>query len=372
MVRSHWRKPVSRVSELFAVVGVLSALMYIPLIVLLPQAEGRRTVWFEWPGTPFWTDLLAVIFLAVLGLALLYASALPDLAAVRDQGAGWRRRCAARLTWFWRGTPKQWHVLRAGIRVFGAMYFMFVVFVHMLLVADWVEALVPGYKDAILPAHHALSGLQSAVAISLVTLFVLAKWGGFKQYIHVDQFWAASKIMLALSLLWMYFWFSGFIIFWYGRQPVEESVLKALWFEPYRWAFVLAVVFCFAIPFSLLIWNFVRRSMAGPALAGLSILFGQLFDRIRLYVGSFSVADARPDVLGEVHAKRLDVVPATLWPDAPDYMIVAGGIGAVFFLVLLAAKFVPAMSIWELGESLLYRKKVPFLKRTITVMGKPE
>ncbi len=381
MTRSHWRRPITRVSEIFAVVGVLSALMYIPLIVLLPTSTGRRSVWFEfqpdhawsnWFNTPFWPDLLAVVFLAVLGLGLLYACAVPDLAAIRDHGTGWRQRWAARLSGFWRGTPRQWQVQVAGIRVLGALYFLFVVFVHMLIPADFAEALVPGWKDAILPAYHALSGLQSAVAICLVALFILHKWGGFKDYIHVDQFWAASKIMLALSLLWMYFWFSGFIVYWYGRQPVEENVLRLLMFEPYRWAFVLSVILNFGVPLGLLIWNFVRRSIAGPALVGLSILAGTLFDRIRLYVASFSVADARPDALGSLHPKELDIVPGTLWPHGPDYMIIIGGIAGVIFLFMLVIKFIPALSIWEVGEGLLYRKRVPFLKRTIMVMGKPE
>ena len=62
--KSHWRRPLSRVSELFAIVGILNLLMFIPLMFLLPSignpeaAVGgelavRRTIWFEGPiGAP--------------------------------------------------------------------------------------------------------------------------------------------------------------------------------------------------------------------------------------------------------------------------------------------------------------------------------
>ena len=67
--KSHWRRPLSRVSELFAVVGVLNILMFIPLMLVLPsinnpnigveELEIRRTIWFEVPiGAPHVWDFL--------------------------------------------------------------------------------------------------------------------------------------------------------------------------------------------------------------------------------------------------------------------------------------------------------------------------
>ena len=34
--KSHWRRPLSRVSELFAVVGIFNILMFIPMMIVLP------------------------------------------------------------------------------------------------------------------------------------------------------------------------------------------------------------------------------------------------------------------------------------------------------------------------------------------------
>lgn len=372
MLKSHWRRPLARASEMFAIVGVLSTLMFIPLVLLLPSAENRKTIWFEWPGTPLFSDLLAVIFLGVLGLAILYVGAVPDLAAARDHSEGGRRAWLRRLTLGWRGTDQQWKALRAGLGVLGALYFTFLIFVHTIIAADFAEALVPGWKDSLFPAYHALSGLQSAIASTLLALFLLHRIGGFKDYIAVDQFWGASKILLALTLLWAYFWFSGFIVFWYGRQPVEQSILKNFMFEAYRFPFLMAVFLNFLVPFAFLIWNFVRKSMLGPTIVSVSILVGTLFDRIRIYVASFNIADAFPEGLSTLHPEPLATVVNPVLPNAADVLIIIGGIGGAIFLYLLAMKFIPVLSIWEIKEGILYRVRRPFLKTHVMVMGKPD
>jgi hypothetical protein len=51
------------------------------------------------------------------------------------------------------------------------------------------------------------------------------RFGGLKEYLAVDQFWALSKPLLALSLFWFYFSWSEFLTFWYGRTPTEHNLL---------------------------------------------------------------------------------------------------------------------------------------------------
>ena len=375
MVRSHWRRPLARASELFGVVGVLSTLMFIPLILLLPAAQGRRTIWFEWPGAPLVTDLLAVVFLAILGLALLYVAALPDLAVSREHATGARRRWLDRLIVVqWLGTERQWAVHKATLVVMGALYFLLVIVVHAIIAADFAEALVPGWKDAIFPAFHALTGLQSGVASVVVALFLLYRFGGYREYISVDQFWGMSKLLLPLTLLWVYFWFSGFIVYWYGRQPIEQNILRTFMFETYLLPFLLGFFLSFIVPFLIVMWNFVRKTALGPTIVASSILLGALFDRIRIYVASFSIADARSDALGELHPEilRMEDVQGAVAPGGPDVLMVIGTIAGAIFLYLLAIKVIPPVSMWEIKEGMLYRRTRKFLKTQIMVMGKPE
>jgi len=365
LARNNWRRPVSRASELFAVVGIFNLLVFIPMIMILPADEGRSSLWFEWPqGGPHFWDTVSFATLVFCGIGLLYVSSLPDLAVIRDRSAGWRQTFAKILTPFWRGTQKQWLIMNIGLGVLGALYFILLIFNHTMISSDMAMSLVPGWRDALFPTYHAVTSLQAGLATVIVVLFVLKKYGGFDKYIHMEQFWAMSKLLLALSLMWFYFWFSGFIILWYGRQPIEQNILTLFMVGPYKSLFIASFLLNFVVPVLMLIWNMVRKSIVGPTIVAGIILVGSLIDRIRIYVASYSIED--------VFAHTMESVPAAHTPDIFDIFILIGGISGAILVYILAAKVIPVVSIWEVKEGMLYTVVRPFLRRKVTVIGKPD
>ncbi|MBI4298952.1 MAG: hypothetical protein HY666_04240 [Chloroflexi bacterium] len=365
LAKANWRRPVSRAAEMFGVVGLFNLLLFIPLLFLLPSTEGRRTIWFDGPSmSPHIWDTLAMVFLVLCGLAMLWAGSLPDMAAARDHSSGRRQGLFAKLAMGWRGTDLQWFLIRHRIGALASLYFMFLVFTHFLIASDFVLGLVPGWKDSIFPAFQALSALQSSIATMLVTMFVLRKWCGYERYIGLEQFWALSKLLLATSLLWFYFWWSGFIIFWYGRQPVEQNVISLIISGPYLPIFFTTFILNFIIPLVLLIWNAVRRSILGPTVVGCSILVGTFFDRIRLYVSAFSIED--------VTAHALTVVPPAHTPDIADILIIIGALSGAGLSYALATKVFPVVNIWEIKEYMLLRVQAAFHRMEVTILAKPE
>ncbi|MBI4201154.1 MAG: hypothetical protein HY531_02555 [Chloroflexi bacterium] len=378
MVKAHWRRPMARIAELYSVVGVLTLLMFIPLLFLVPSAENRNTLWIQGdkvpnpvqiPGAPHAYVLLALALLVLSGLALLWLSTRPDRAILRARKAAVATMTGeASAPTSWLGTRKQWKVMQAGLGLVGGFFFLILVGAISLFCIDFAMALVPGWRDAIFPTFQSLNALQAGLAMVLLSLWFLRRYGGLERYIHMEHFWGASKILLALTLLWFYFWWSGFIVFWYGRQPVERSLLQLLMFGPYRYVFFLAFALCFVAPFLTLLWNGVRKSTWGPPLASAFILTGTLFDKVRLYVAAYSVEGKH---IAE-HALTAEMIRPTNWPDLVDVMMVVGGISGGIFLLLLAARVVPIMSLWEMAEGIRLRAVRPFLRTTVTVLGKPE
>ncbi len=205
-VKAHWIRPIARAAELYAFVGILNLLMFIPLLWVLPVTDGRRSIWFDWPGhSPHVYDTIAMASLAITGVALLYIAALPDMALAGRKMTGRRGALLRKLSMNWVGSAKQWRMQMTGIGMVGGMYFMLLVFTHFLFASDFAEGLVPGWRDALFPAWHAQSALQSGVAVVMVTMFIMRTFGGYKEYLGLNQFWSLSKVLLALSLLWVYF-----------------------------------------------------------------------------------------------------------------------------------------------------------------------
>lgn len=371
IAHAHWRRSISRVAELFGLVGVVSFVIYIPVAWALPSMEdGRRTLWFygdlRMPAhMPEITNTLVLLGLTVTGLALLWMSALPDFAMLRDRTSGSKKLWFGRLARGWVGTSQQWHWQKHRLGILGAFYFMMLVTAHFAYSLDFGISLVPGWIDALYPATHAHNSLQAGVAITLVAMFVMHRFGGYKDYIGLDQFWGLGKLLFALSLLWFWFWFSSFIIFWFGAKPSEEAVLDLLFVGPYLPVFILVFTFAFLVPLWAMIWNPLRKSVWGPVSIACGVLFATLLDRVRVYVAAFSVSES-PD------KHQLQAIPEAVWPTLADGLIWVGGISACVLIYMLATRIIPPINVWEQKEVLLYRIHKQFHRTEVQVLGKPE
>lgn len=386
IANAHWRRPISRAAEIWALAGCLNLILYIPLLWLLPSLEnGRRSLWFfghQESTKSFWTGFesvpaysphiwatLAIVGLVSLGLTLVWLSCLPDFATLREQGHGWRRRWGRRLSLGWVGSSSQWNWQYHRMGVVGAFYFMMLIFVHFFISVEFLMVHVPGWIDSLYPITHAHNALQAGVATVMLTIFCLRQFGGYRDYIGLDQIWGLGKLMLALSLLWFWFWFSSFNLYWYAKKPSEISVLELLVKGPYRELFIAEFLLVFIIPWFTMIWNPIRRSVWGPPVIALSILMGTLLDRIRLYVGAWDTASRDFVSMLEMH---LNEVPEKIVrPEISDYFLVLGFIGGSIFIFMMATRLIPAVNIWEQKELLLYKAEVQYHRVKVSVLGKP-
>jgi molybdopterin-containing oxidoreductase family membrane subunit len=366
--KAIWPRPIARAALLYTIPGILWGLMFLPLLGTQPPAEGRASIWFEAPMTVrLVATALAVIALVLVGLVYLYLRARPDWAVMRDSG---RRGWLSRLAGGWEGSVRDWTLLQPTLSLIGAAYLFVYAYVTMLITTDFNLGLIPGWRSAIYPTYFIVTSLQAGVALTLVTIALLRRFGGLGDYLRLDQFWALGKIELALSLLWFYFFWSEFMVIWYGRTPREIALLQILNFGPYFLPFVLTPIFAFVVPFLLLIWNSIRKSYVGPPLAATSILIGIFFDRVRLFVPAYQIAGVGHDAAEQ--APHVPAVLPTHFPDLADVLIVVGFLGGSALLYLLALRLLPPVSIWEMKVFSIYREARRFLRVTVEVVGKPD
>ena len=374
LAKADWVRPIGRLASIFSVVSLVNVLLIIPLLWALPplvDSEGlrRRSIWFDAPDySPHIWGTLALVGLAICGLGLLYSSSLPDLAAIRDHGRGWRQRWGARLARGFVGTDGQWRSLRMRIGVMGSFYFLLLIFTHFLISTDFAMSLVAGWRDAIFPMFHAMTSLQSGVAVTILAMYFARRFGKLERYITIEQFWPLSKLLLATSLLWFYFFFSGFIVFWYGRSGSDQMMLELLVLGPYKWAFIAAIFLAFFTPWWLLIWNRLRVSFVGPTVVAAIVLIGNFLDRVRLYVAAWHTSSET-----NIHDRFIDHVPLSpVWPEVADYLVIVGALGAATLVYLLTTRLIPAVSHWEIQQSLLISRPVRYMRSHAMLIGKPD
>jgi len=356
---------------MFSFASVVTIITLIPLVAMLPPlvTEGarRRTIWFEAPDySPHIWSIVGLVLLLITGIGLFYSAAIPDFASMRDHSSGWRQRLGKRFARGWVGTDSQWRTLRMRIGMFGTFYFLILVFVNFLITTDFGQSMVPGWRDAIFPMYHSISSFQAGVAGIVIALWAARRYMHLEKYVHVDAFWSLGRLLFALTLLWVYFFYSSFIVFWYGRSATDISTLDLLIRGPMMYAFIAAIILIWFVPWWILIWNKVRRSVNGMAIGAAVILVGVLLDRIRIFVPAWSVP---PD---QIHQRWLEKIPDTIYPDVFDILIMAGGISLAVLIILLMTRVIPVLSVWQVQEFNLLSKPIKYVRGQATQIAKPD
>ena len=365
MAKGYWALPLRRIAALYAVPSLLSFVLLIPIMASLPPLDGRSTLWFEFrAGAPFLTDALALAILLLTGMALLWFSAVPDLAGppsrVRAMGP-WKRL----LFLNWSGSTRQWKVLRAANLTLGAFYLMGYAFVHMLLTTDLGQSLLPGWRSGIFPVYSAVTGLQAGIALTLLTAAAMRRFSPESaRFLGDEQASALGKILLAATLMWFYFFWSDFLLIWYARLPSEVAAMQVTVAITYKLPFVLAAVLMLALPLALLIFNRIRQSLTLIAGVSTLIVVGLLFDRIRFFVAPM----ANPSPFG--HA--METLPEPYWPNVSDVLFMIGFIGLMIAVFVYAASRIPVLNGWEMRQGSMLRKERTFMKTHVLVIGKPD
>ncbi len=363
--RGYWGLPSRRIAELFVFPSLLSMVILIPVMATLPPLKGRANLWFDFAwGAPFFTDALALGIMLVAGLALLWVGLVPDLAAKAGDMENlprWRRMMMLN----WRGSVRDWKTVRVTVKVLGAFYLMAYIFVAMVLTTDLGQSLLPGWRSGIFPAYHAITGIQGGIAVVIVVSWLIRRFSPEAgQFIGDEQARNLGKLLLGLTLLWFYFFWSDFIVVWYGRKPTEIAAIQVQVASVYLVPFLIAVFCQLLIPIAFLIFNRVRRNLNLLAPVALLILVGQVFDRIRLFVPAMASEDP--------FAHRLEELPSAVGPDLIDILFIVGFFALAALAYLWAARRFPIHSGWELREGAMLREERKFMKTEVLVVGKPD
>jgi Ni/Fe-hydrogenase subunit HybB-like protein len=315
--RGYWGVRLRRVADVLGLTSVVSAPLFIVALAHLPEWQGRDSIWFDWPGAPLLWDSVAVLGLTGTSVALVWVVTWPERRGLQ-----------------WSGTPTQWRVLTRGTIALGAFYSMLVVFIHLLVSSDLGLSLVAGWHSAVIAPYHAVSGFEAGVALVVLGLAAVRQLDT-----RVSR--SCAKLLLSLGLLWFYFVWCELLTDWYGRTPDEQSVLALFMFGPGGGLFLVSTLCEFAVPLCVLVWNGARGSPKAVGYVAAVVVLGNLTDRLRLYVGAWSVATPAP-------TEHLpEALPPLPLPGAIDLLACAGMLALAALVVVLVLQRLKAIPDWE-------------------------
>jgi len=333
--KAEWRRAITRSAE-FITVLVLGFGAIQPIVDLGRPDRLLNVIFNAQMRSPLLWDVISIGLYFTASTIYLYIPMIPDLAIIRDSGikAPWLYRFLAAG---YRGTPTQRARLERVIGVLAIAVIPIAVSVHTII--GWIFAMTlrPMWHSTIFGPYFVMGAIYSGIAAILIAMTILRRAYGFQRYLKEIHFDYMGRLLLLFSLLWFYFTFAEYLTAFYGGEPAEMRTFWAKVAGPFAIPFWTMVATCFVIPLSLM----SRRSMRTPRgtlMAGISVVIGMWLERFNIVVPTSVNPRWEMESVGRY------------FPSWVELSIMAGTFAGFILLYMLATKFFPIISIWEMKE----------------------
>ncbi|MBI4830582.1 MAG: polysulfide reductase NrfD [Candidatus Lindowbacteria bacterium] len=339
LFRARWRTSINRIAEAMTVVAIMTAGLF-PLIhmgrvwrayYLLPYPSYREL----WPNfrSPLLWDVFAITTYMLVSMMFFYVGLIPDLATVRDRSNGIIRKVYSILSLGWRGSNRQWHHYEITYLLLAALATPLVISVHSVVSWDFAVSLVPGWHSTIFAPYFVAGAIFSGCAMIIVILMPMRKYLQLEKLIEPLHFGMLCKMLIFMSLIITYSYFSEFFTAWYSGNVFEQHSFYNRAFGFYSPLFWVMVVCNSVLPLTLFSAR-LRANMTYIYVVAVCVVIGMWFERFVIIVTSLS-QDYDPYAWG------------TYWPSIVEWGITLGSFGLFFFLFGTLSKIFPVVAMGE-------------------------
>lgn len=321
MTHARWGRPLKRLAEapgaFLPVAFLLFWVLFFGKEKLYPwvhESVGHKQFWLS-SGFLFLRDGASLLLLTLVSTALIYFSVRRDLRFMAANQEGSRNAVADIGQ-----EPDPQTVLSP---VLGILYAL----VLSLMGFDLVMSLSPHWHSTLFGAYFFVGSFYSALAALAVLSFTASSRMGLGSFIQQQHFHDLGNLLMAFCLVTGDFFYSQFLVIWFGDLPHETHyVLARVRENPWDCLAWTVLFMAFAIPFVLLLSRRIKRKPELLALLALVILVGMWLERFLLVVPSIWKAGTFPLGLMEL-------------------LITGGFLGIVALCVLLFLRRVPLLPV---------------------------
>ncbi len=290
LTHAHWGRSLKRLAE-------APALFLVAALPLLAGLYPGRELIFPWiahplPAKAHWLNAPSLFLRDGTGLLLLaltaWALILPAIR--RDQ----RLLAAGHLDPPPQEQPKSAMPLA---NLYGILYFL----VLSLIAFDLIMSLSPEWYSTLFGAYYLVGGFYCGLALLIILAVIATRSLGLAEFITPVHFQNLGKLLLGFCLMTGDFFYTQFLVMWYGNLPEETSfIIERIRFAPWRPLSWTVLFVCFIIPFATLLSSRIKvKPWAMVALCTL-ILSGMWLERFLLVAPSVWPAKELPIGIMEV------------------------------------------------------------------------
>lgn len=275
VVRSRWDCPFAKTGEIITL--STAPLCLILFVILYAGGTGHIYSKVSAPPSIFWRNILTMLIFYAISYFYYHSCALRE-STVTDSGK----------------TDKRLNILAF------AVIFLYVI--HNTITAwDLGMTIIPDWESTIFPPWFWVGSIFAGTAFIFIVRGIRMAGSGQLKGItdcdinkdKADTGWIIcldhmGKLILGFSLLWIYMFWSQYIVIWYGDIPRLTGPLQRQMSGNYRGMFLLMIIITFIIPFISLIQRRIRTSAIALLTVSTLICIGIWINRYLMILPLYS------------------------------------------------------------------------------------
>jgi len=275
-----WATPLTRIAEIIAV----SAIVFASIIIVVDMGRPERFLNLLIHGrlqSPIIWDVIVIGTYFFISLLLLYFPLLPDLKLLiqfKEKSGKFLNRLYRFQGSFWKGTRSQFRISDRAITILCIIIIPVAFCIHT--VTSWLFATTyrPGWDSTNFGAYFISGAFLVGAGAVVVAMYVFRKAYRLEKYITENHFEKMGRIVVLLSLLYLYFNVNEYLVPAFKMKNAESAHLNQLFTGEYAPMFWFAILVGMILPICMLVFRRGRKPVP-MFIAGIMIVVGAWFKR---------------------------------------------------------------------------------------------
>lgn len=344
LLKIPWSKPISRVAEQIAIAAV--ALAGIIIVMDMGRPDRFLNVFLHGRfASPIIWDVTVVTTYLTISVLLFYLPLIPDLAMLSERMAGkvpnWKLKLYKILSLGWKGNPEQYKTVYHAMRVL--MILIIPVGLSIHTVTSWLFAatLRSGWDTTIMGPYFVAGAFVAGAAAVVIVMYIYRMRYGLGDYFENLHFDYMGKLLVFVSLVYLYFNINEFLVPGYKMKTAEGIHLRNLFTGTYASMFWLVQIVGLVLPILLMLIKYFRRPLP-LTIISVIVLIAAWFKRYLIVIPTlehpFLPVQNVPDYY-------MHYAPTSI-----EIMITLFSFTASLLIITLLARLFPVITIWEYAE----------------------
>jgi molybdopterin-containing oxidoreductase family membrane subunit len=343
LLKIKWAAPLTRIAEIIALAFAAVA----GLVIISDMGRPDRLLYLFFYGriqSPILWDVTVVTTYVLISALLLYFPLIPDLkicSEKHDTSPKWMQKLYKILSLGWKGTPEQEKIVNKSIKILLVLIIPIALGIHT--VTSWLFAATSrtGWDSTIFGPYFVTGAFVCGCAAVIIAMYFFRKSYKLKDYITDMHFDKMGKLLVLLSLVYLYFNLNEFLVPGYKMKKFDAIHLMDMFSGENAILFWAVQLLGLILPIIILLFKKARKPLPILIIA-LFVLIGGWFKRLLIVVPTME----HPYLPIQNVPENFKIYKPTLIETA----ITLASIILVLIIVTVLSKIVPILPIKETAE----------------------